>query len=90
VTIAQPPTSESVSDTAALVLTDAYADETQAPVTTGVPDEGVSALATGVREEGVPAQMTVEGSLLSTSAQPTAISLTENMPRIADGPAPKK
>ena len=87
-TTAQPLTSNSDSDlhTVVTVLpmpTDVHADKAQAPATIGE------------REEGVPPPVaTVEGSLLSTSAPPTGVSLPEDPPQLvnghSDGHAPKK
>ena len=47
---------------------------------------------TGAREDCVPAPERAEGTLSSTSAPPTGVSLavTEEPPRLANGPAPKK
>lgn len=67
--------------------TDTHADETGPPATTGVHEEGVSTATTGLHKEGVLASATAEGALPLTSAQPT---LTENLPQLGNGPAPKK
>jgi hypothetical protein len=76
-TTTQPPTFD--SDLHTVLPTSAPpTNETQAPATTGV------------REEGIPAPAMVEESPMSTSAPPTDVSLTEDPPQSANGPAPKK
>jgi len=77
-TTTQPPTSNSDLHTVVPMPIDIHADKTQVPATTGV------------REEGVLAPAMVEKSPMSTSAPPTDVSLVEDLPQPANGPAPKK
>lgn len=76
----QPPTSQSDSHTLPPVPTDAHADG-------GQPQATIS-----VRNESVPAPATVDGTVSSTSALPvpTDLSLTNDLPQLTNGPAPKK
>ena len=77
-TTTQPPTSNLDLHIVVPMLIDIHVDKTQAPATTGLCEKGVS----------VPA--TVEESPMSMLALPTDVSLMEDLPQLANGPAPKK